>query len=210
MSFLTSPLGSLMSHPPIREKLINKLGGEDQFRGVYSAVSALTLAPTVFLYARYGKGKGAQLWKGTGMGNKVVSTTLKGMGALSFAAAITNPSMMSIDSSGGKDDAEPMGLNRITRHGVFMAFAFLGLGNVVARGFLGDVVFWSGFPIFWVVGSLHQDMRKRMTLPASFFEKTSLLPFKAIIEGRNSGRKALEEMDKKALAIAVIAPLFLL
>lgn len=172
------------------------------------------------------------------MGNKVVSTTLKGMGALSFAAAITNPSMMSIDSSGGKDDAEPMGLNRITRHGVFMAFAFLGLGNVVARGFLGgrrllrvftqraslfplpslisyfhfilDVVFWSGFPIFWVVGSLHQDMRKRMTLPASFFEKTSLLPFKAIIEGRNSGRKALEEMDKKALAIAVIAPLFLL
>ncbi|RKP11978.1 hypothetical protein BJ684DRAFT_21448 [Piptocephalis cylindrospora] len=191
------------------------MGGEDRFHGAYSAVAALTLLPTIFLYARYGKGKGAVLWTGTGTGKKVVSTVFKGMGALSFAAAITNPSLTGMDPNAGKAagkemDMEPRGFNRITRHGTFMAFAFLGVGNVIARGFLGDVVFWSGFPIFWVIGSLHQDMRKKLTLPESFFDKTSLLPFKAILEGRNSGSKALEEMDKKALAIAVAAPLFLL
>ena len=50
------------------------------------------------------------------------------------------------------------------------------------------MVFWSAFPVFWIVGSLHQDYRKKLEgqLPNEFWQKTSLLPFKAIIEGRNS------------------------
>lgn len=48
----------VMSHPPVREALVNSLGGEKQYLGAYSAVAAATFFPTTFVYLRY------PLWQG--------------------------------------------------------------------------------------------------------------------------------------------------
>jgi uncharacterized membrane protein len=71
------------------------------------------------------------------------------------------------------------GMVRVTRHGTFMGFALIGLGSAITSTHLVPIVFWLGFPAFWIVGSLHQDYRKKLeNIPQEFFEKTSLLPFK--------------------------------
>jgi uncharacterized membrane protein len=54
-----------------------------------------------------------------------------------------------------------------------------------------------------LVGSAHQDYRLQKVLPAQFYEQTSILPFKAIWEGRNSLQKAAEEFSLQTAAIAV-------
>ncbi len=64
------------------------------------------------------------------------------------------------------------------------------------------------FPAFWIVGSLHQDERLKMTMPASFFEQTSVLPFQAVYEGKQSMDDIKKEFNGKAAAIALIAPFF--
>ena len=42
----------VMSHEPIRNKLIDICGSEQKFRGLYSVVSVGTLAPFMYLYWR--------------------------------------------------------------------------------------------------------------------------------------------------------------
>jgi uncharacterized membrane protein len=203
----------VLSHPPVRAKLVEDLGPA-KFQGVYSAVAFASLGPLVYLHARRA---------GTGplvhtMGNskvmRVVAGGIKTLGALTFTQAVITPSPLGMP--GVSAEEEPKGLLRITRHPLFMAFALWGLGNVLVRGALADVVFWGGFPTFWVLGSMHQDFRKKQTLSKEFFDKTSLLPFKAIIEGRNSFTAAMQEMSLPGAAAGVglaaalyLAPRFL-
>jgi uncharacterized membrane protein len=105
---------------------------------------------------------------------------------------------------------EVKGIYRISRHALFLSFAFLGAGNLFLRGALSDILFWGSFPAFWTVGSMHQDSRLEKTLPKSFYEQTSLLPFQAVWEGRQDLKVALKEMDGRAVAIALISPIFFL
>jgi uncharacterized membrane protein len=64
------------------------------------------------------------------------------------------------------------------------------------------------FPAMFVIGSTHQDERLQKTMPKEFYQQTSLWPFQAIYEGRNDLKKAWEEMNKKAIIVALVSPLF--
>ena len=105
---------------------------------------------------------------------------------------------------------EVEGIYRVSRHSTFMSFALLGIGKLFTRGFMSDIIFWGMFPAFWLVGSLHQDQRLKETMPAEFFEKTSLLPFMAVYEGKQKMDDIKKEFQPKAAAIALIAPFFFL
>ena len=68
----------------------------------------------------------------------------------------------------------------ITRHGVFMAVGLFGLVHLIPNGFASDIAFFAGFPIFAIVGCLHQDRRKLVTDSqryAGFHAATPLIPF---------------------------------
>ena len=175
----------------------------------------------IYSYARYGKGIGKQLIPKT-KSSLWAGRLFKYLGALSFAAVLSQPSPI-VEHANDKQlhsseqhnaliemEMEPRGFNRITRHGTFMSFALLGIGQMLTRGRLGDAVFWGSFPVFWIIGSLHQDYRLKQDMSKAFFEKTSLLPFKAIIEGRNTWTSAKDEIDGKAVLAAAVAPLFVL
>eukprot|EP00245_Coleochaete_scutata_P005841 TRINITY_DN19734_c0_g1_i1.p1 TRINITY_DN19734_c0_g1~~TRINITY_DN19734_c0_g1_i1.p1 ORF type:complete len:230 (-),score=26.39 TRINITY_DN19734_c0_g1_i1:467-1156(-) len=202
----------LMSHPPVRSYLVSSLG-EGPFAGLYSAVSLATLGPTTYIYGRYGRGVGS-LGGFTSLtrNNTLVRAAGNGLklsGLITFGQAVaTPPPVTAAKVKAGDTEVEPRGIYRITRHPMFMSFALLGLGNILTRGFAGDVVYWGAYPIFWVVGSAHQDYRQRQELPAALYEKTSLLPFAAIAEGRNSLEPISEELNKPTIATAVMSSIF--
>ncbi|CAI7885449.1 unnamed protein product [Closterium sp. NIES-54] len=222
-----------MSHPPVREALIHQLGDEGKFRGLYSAVSFATFAPTTFLYIRYARGHGVVPgWTALAEGNKAAragGVALKVAAAVMFGQAISTPNpimeraMRAADTGKDKDkqgeqsegeqqgsEVAVKGVYRITRHALFTSLALLGAGNMLTRPFAGDMVYWAGYPLIWLLGCPHQDMRQHGQLPDQFFKETSFLPFAAIAEGRNSLKEALKEFNKPVLATSLIVPLFFL
>eukprot|EP00842_Homolaphlyctis_polyrhiza_P000414 jgi/Hompol1/1373/HPOL_005583-RA len=207
----------VLSHPPIRQDLIDKLG-KDRFKGLYSLVAVSTLLPTAFFYARYGRGAGVQLWKGNSWWQRSAGFGFKALGALTFSQAVIAPNAIiqnanrpgTADSTITEDDVKVQGIYRVSRHATFMSFALLGVGNLLTRGHLSDVIFWGSFPVYWLVGSSLQDERLKLTYPKSFFEQTSLLPGQAIIEGKQSWKEAVSEMSPRAALLALLAPIFFL
>lgn len=200
-----------MSHPPVRKELVDKLG-EDRFKGVYSLVSLATFLPTTFIYARSAAGVGViPLWTtfSRSFPARMFGNSFKVVGALTFGQGLAVGSS-NMDARASSETKEVKGIERITRHPAFTSLALLGIGNMLTRGHAGDVIYWSGFPLFLYVGCLHQDGRLKEKLPAQYYDETSVVPFMAIIEGRNSLKLAVEEFNKPAAVMAVVAPLFLL
>ncbi len=90
----------------------------------------------------------------------------------------------------------------MTRHPLFFGVSLFAMGMLFtqpcAAGNIHNVfsqfpgqAFWLGFPLFYIIGGYHQDLRLqfiqgRKLEISEFFHRTSLLPFKAIIDGRNS------------------------
>ncbi|RUS33269.1 hypothetical protein BC938DRAFT_472292 [Jimgerdemannia flammicorona] len=210
----------VMSHPSNREKLINTLG-EKPFLAAYSIIAFATFVPTTLIYARYGAGKGTKFWSGSSRFVRAAGWSTKVLGAISFTQAISTPSPVAAagksslerEAEGEVEESnavEPKGIQRVTRHGLFFGVALLGIGQLMTRGRLGDILYWGGYPVFWFIGSAHQDYRQRKTLPASFYEKTSLIPFQAIVQGRNSWKEASKEMNWQIAGMTVVGALFVL
>jgi uncharacterized membrane protein len=152
----------VMSHPGMREKIVEKVGGEQNFLGLYSVVAFTTLAPPVFLYYRYRKTappyNPGQLASLLGIG-------ISSLGALTFTQSIAAPSPTSkqeqervahLQGQIEAKDSEAKGIVRISRHSMFMSFALLGLGQMIIYKRAPDLAFWGGFPLFWLIGSIHQ------------------------------------------------------
>ena len=164
-------------------------------------------------YTRSARGSGPQLWHGTSRFARFSGLTFKTLGAITLSQALITPSPIKVTAAQetpSVQEVQVQGIYRITRHAMFLSFAFLGLGNLFVRGCLSDIFFWSAFPAFWVVGSHHQDARMEKTMPKEFFEQTSLWPFQAVVEERQDLTKIKEEVNTKAIAIALMSPLFFL
>ncbi|KAJ1334753.1 hypothetical protein BSLG_007908 [Batrachochytrium salamandrivorans] len=180
---------TVLSYPPIRQDIIDKIGA-DRFNGLYSLIALGTLVPTTIFYARYARGTDLQLYNGTSLLQRIGGFTFKALGAVTLSQAITQGSPI-VDLANKpsstkitEEDVKVQGIYRFSRHSMFMSFAFLG--------------------------STLQDERLKSTFPAAYFEQTSLLPGKAMIEGKQSVTAALSEMSPKATIIALIAPIFFL
>jgi uncharacterized membrane protein len=92
-----------------------------------------------------------------------------------------SPAAMKMPGDAGASTPHPpSGIQLITRHAVFMATGLFGLAHLMVNPHASDVAFFAGFPIFAVVGAMHQDSRKRVTLGDSYAahcDATPLLPF---------------------------------
>lgn len=202
LAFAATHVG--MSSISLREKLVGALG-ERGFLGVYSLVSLSTFVPLVRCYL-------ANRHQGPPV--LTIVNLLPGVHGLamaiawaSFACAIGGvfqPSALSLGASGV---ARARGLGRITRHPLFMSLGVWAAAHLLVNVFLSDAIFFGGFALFCVVGCAHQDARKRAVRGAeldAYFAETSLLPFGAILSGRN--RIVWAELPWLGLAVgAVIA-----
>jgi uncharacterized membrane protein len=86
-----------------------------------------------------------------------------------------------------------------------MSFALFGLTHVLTNRYPEEWIFYLGFLFYGVLGAMHQD-RKKIRQGGinvqSFVENTSILPFAAIISGKQPLK--LGEISKKGLLIAIV------
>jgi uncharacterized membrane protein len=83
----------------------------------------------------------------------------------------------------------------ITRHPTFTAFFLWGLAGVLTRPHPAEFIFWAGLSAFSLIGAAHQDMRMWNSRPRSMMEQTSMLPFGAVLAGKQTIQSALDEMN---------------
>jgi uncharacterized membrane protein len=99
---------------------------------------------------------------------------------------------------------EPRGILRITRHPIQWGIALWALLHLIARGDAASLVFFGGFALLAILGTMLIDARKNRTLGADwqrFASSTSNFPFAAIIQGRNQFR--FEEIGWKKVLIGL-------
>ena len=198
----------LLSHGRIRETLVRVLGGEWRFRGVYTLVSFLTFFPLVFLWWP-NRQLGPQLWELPVWLERAISLPLMLLAVVLFVMMLAAPSPASMRP--GAPVAR--GILSVTRHPMNMAFACFGIAHVAANGYLGDVFFFGQFAVLGLAGAFHQDARLARTRDESFREfmaATSVLPFAAILQGRQRLAGDRRTLTALLVAIAVLVALVLI
>lgn len=172
-----------LSHGRIRQGLLGRLG-ERGYSGLYSLVA---LATFYFLATAYfgHRHAGPELWD---LRFYLPAVRLvEGLVYVAFffmGAGLLAPSPLSMIGRAGYG---PRGLMRITRHPFTMGSALLGVAHCIVNGFPSDLAFFGGLAAFSIAGAFHQDARKRRAAKPeqiSFFEQTSVIPFAAVMSGR--------------------------
>jgi uncharacterized membrane protein len=172
----------LLSSRTLRPRLVAGLG-ERAFLGVYSLVSFAFFIPLVSVYFA-NKHAGPLLWS-IPIGTPLRWALYAGMAVayVLIVAGLVRPSPASIVPG----DPTPRGAQWLTRHPLLMGLGLFGLLHLVPNGNAADVAFFGGFPIFAIVGCLHQDQRKLAAgTPgfAAFHRQTPFLPFTGSSTGR--------------------------
>jgi uncharacterized membrane protein len=186
-----------LSHGAVRQGLVDKLG-QWPFRGLYSLVSFGTLGPAAVLWWQ-NRHLGPVLWELPFWPERIIAAALMLFALFLFFQSLATPSPASMAPAMNA----VRGVLRITRHPMNMALALWGLAHLLANGTLGDLAFFASFVVVGVLGAYHMDARLKRQKGESFVEfcrQTSVLPFSAILRGRN--RLAIDEL---AFPLALIA-----
>lgn len=193
----------VLSSNPLRPRAV-RLFGERLFQGLYSLVAFAIFVPLVLVYAGH-KHAGPLIWAidpnvipivivdiVTRVGNTVA--------VMLVVAGIFRPSPSGVT---GTPTRRPRGVQRITRHPLFMGIVLWALMHLVVNGYASDIAFFGGFVIFGLLGSWHQDRRQKATPDgayAKFCEQSPFLPFT-----RRGVVKGLREMGFLPIVVGLLA-----
>jgi uncharacterized membrane protein len=185
-----------VSGTPLRPALINALG-EWPYRGVYSLVAAVTLVWMIWAYAAAPR---EPLFSGV----REIAFVLMPLAFVLIACGYwRNPTMVGADKLLKSEDPA-RGVIRITRHPIMWGVMLWAAAHVLARGDAKALVFFGGFLVLGLVGTLSMDRRKAQNPDwPRFAAVTSHIPFLAIAQGRN--RLELREIGwlRPAIGLAV-------
>jgi uncharacterized membrane protein len=163
---------------PLRPALVRAMG-EWPYRGLYSAIAFVTLGWMIWAYAAAPR---EMLW----VGPREVAYVLMPLAFILIACGYwRNPTMVGADKLLKSDDPA-RGIIRITRHPIMWGVMLWAAAHIIARGDLKGLVFFGGFLVLALVGTLAMDARKRSNPDfVRFAAVTSHIPFVAIAQGRN-------------------------
>jgi len=184
----------------LRPRLVEALG-ERSYLGVYSLV-ALGVFTALFWFYLAHRHQGALLWTpANGHAGLAAIYLLQAVAWTMVAAGLAQPSPAAMGVPEERRPKEPRGAQRITRHPVFMGLGLFGALHLVANGFASDAVFWAGFPLFALIGSAHQDRRKRVTQGEPYRAWCEATPFLPFTGGETA--RGVREMGLLPIAIGV-------
>lgn len=182
----------------VRGQLAARLG-ERGFTIGYSLLSVLAI---ILLVQAWGAAPYVGLWF-TPDWLRWVLALLMLPAFILFVASVATPNPTVV---GGKlTTPEPRGIQRITRHPMLWSFALWGLIHLIAQGSLGGVFFFGAFLVTALVGMPSIDRKVAARSPemwARLGPATSILPFGAILSGRN--RLALAEIPVFVWAVGAV------
>jgi uncharacterized membrane protein len=185
-----------LSTAGIRPQLVERLGARG-FLGVYSLISFAFFIPLVWFYLTH-KHAGPMFWSiALGPIGRWVFYVLAGVALTLAAAGLMQPSPVSL--AGGTMDVR--GVARLTRHPLFMGFGLLGLLHLIPNGFASDVAFFSGLPLFAIIGCWHQDQRKLANGPPGYRDFVAATPF--IPFTRPGAARGIQELGLVRIVIGI-------
>jgi uncharacterized membrane protein len=194
-----------VSSTPLRSGLVAMLG-EKAYLGLYSLVSLATAGWMIWAYV---KAPYERLWVGDEFKVWVIVLMPVSLVAIVAGGMTKNPSAVRQEST-LRSMGEPRGILRVTRHPIQWGIALWALLHLVARGDTASAVFFGGFALLAVSGTMLIDARKDRMLGVDwqrFASVTSNIPFGAIIQGRNQFR--LDEIGWNKVLIGLGAYLVL-
>jgi uncharacterized membrane protein len=188
-----------LSSLKLRPRIVDVLG-EKGFMGIYSLIALATFVPMVTVYFR-NKHSGPMFWSIAATPPIEIGMIFAmGVAFIMLVAGSMTPSPVAM-SVAPDQHIEVKGIHYITRHGVFMAVGLFGLVHLIPNGFASDIAFFAGFPIFAIVGCIHQDRRKLVTDSeryTSFHAATPLIPFTG-----DQTLRGLRELSFIAFAVGI-------
>ena len=180
LAFLATHLG--ISGTPLRAMLRNSLG-ESAYLGVYSLLSFGSLGVMIYGYAQVPHTDFN--WYPSITAYKVAKVLmLLSLVTIVMGALVKNPTAVRSEQA---LDNEVSGLLKITRHPVQWGILLFACGHLLANGDTASILFFGTVVLLSFFGMLSMDQRRRReTDPKwqAFMEKTSMMPFVALVSGR--------------------------
>jgi uncharacterized membrane protein len=188
-----------------RDALVARLG-EGPYRGLFSVTSLAGLGWMIYAYRR---APGIPLW-GSLPGVRPVAFILMCLAFLLVVIGLATPSPTQVGAEARLTEGTGTvrGIVRVTRHPFLWGVALWGLVHVAANGDLASLVFFGSLLLLALGGPASIDAKRRRKLGSAweaFAQKTSSVPFAAILSGRNSMASAMKEIGVVRPLVALIA-----
>jgi uncharacterized membrane protein len=182
----------------IRTRLVGKIG-EVGFRIAYAVTSIIAI---MLLVQAWEAAVAMPLWTAPAWLRLLLAIIM--LPAFLFFAAgfLRNPTAVGGEAMAGQ---QVRGIQRITRHPMLWSFALWALVHVIGNGDVASLIFFGTFAISAFLGMPSIDRKLAARAPeaaASLRAETSIIPFGAILAGRN--RLVLGEIGWLAPLLALI------
>lgn len=178
----------LMSHP-LRPALVGRLGARG-FLGLYSIVSLATLGWMILSWQA--GADSAPLWVAPLWWWPIASVLMLAASVLLVGSLNGNPAFPD-PGAGPRDIPAPRGVFAITRHPMNWSFILWALVHISLSGSARNLIVAGGILLLAWFGSLGQDRKKARLIGAAWDDwqqRTSFLPFGALLSGRAGWRTA--------------------
>jgi uncharacterized membrane protein len=173
----------LLSHPPLRERLVRRLG-EGAF---VAACSALMIAFLAWLVVAWRAAPFVPLWD-LGAAGRVVPAALM-PAALVFA--VLGLTSRNVTAVGGERhwNAPVRGIGTVTRHPFLWGAGLWAIAHLAANGDAASLVLFGGIALLAFGGMFAIDHKRALRLGDAWraiSARTSILPFGAALAGRTA------------------------
>jgi uncharacterized membrane protein len=166
----------------LRDAIVAHIG-EQPFRGLFSLLAILAI---VFLIKAWAGASTTPLWYAPDWLRWVLVAVML-VAIVLFVASVSqrNPTIVGGEAPEAR---QPTGIQRVTRHPMLWSFALWAAVHVIGAGDTAAILFFGTFLVTALVGMpsidaklARRDPSKWQTLSAA----TSIVPFAAVVQGRN-------------------------
>jgi len=175
----------ILTSTPLRGAIVGRIG-EGAFQGLFSLLSGVLIVWLVWAYAA---APYAEVWP-PATWSRHLPLSIMPFAFIFFVFGVTNPSPAITSVAGRLKGADPApGFLKVTRHPLFWGIALWALAHIPANGDLASLYFFGTFAFLALIGMPLQDKKKEETVGAQwgpFAMRTSIIPFLATIQGRNT------------------------
>lgn len=182
----------------IRKRLVGKIG-EVGFRIAYSVTSIIAI---MMLVQAWEAAVAMPLWPAPAWLRLILAAAMLPAFLFFAAGLLRNPTAVGGEALAGQ---QARGIQRITRHPMLWSFALWALVHVIGNGDLASLIFFGTFAISAFLGMPSIDRKLAARAPeaaARLRAETSIIPFGAILAGRN--RLVPGEIGWLALLLALL------
>ena len=161
--------------------------GEGPYLGLFSLASLGGIVWLAISYNQATEAGSEPLWN-LGPGVSHLGIIVVGLAFLIGVSGLTTANPTALRQEGAAA-GEPTGILRITRHPFLWGTALWAAFHVAANGDAASVVFFGTFLILAVAGTFSIDAKRARKMGmawVAFANRTSNVPFAAILSGRNS------------------------